>query len=497
MTNPSVLGDVKSLIGKSAIYGFGSILLRAFGFVLLPLYTRYLTPADYGVLAVTGTIMAVLSILYPLGLHGAVTRFYFTPTSIRERKANEGTIWIAMLLASLGTALLLDNFGAALFLLLFPDIPFDPFIRLSIWTSFLSIFSLLPPIFFQVEERPAPYVFLTVGGALLTIVFVVYFVVFQSQGVLGYLRGSFFAALLLVVPYIFLTLKNVRISWRWDILRFALVFSLPLVPHNLANWVLELSDRAILARYVSLEALGLYSLGYQLGTVTGLLVAAFNNAWVPFLYKTVAQQGVTANSRLARITTYYALVLCFGALGVALFAKSLIAILAAPVFHSAYIVTPWVAGAYVFTGLYMIPMGLLFWKERTKFIPVVTIVSGVCNVALNLWLIPRYGILGAAWSTFLSYGLMLILVWGISLRIYPLPYEYRRLGQIGMIAVGMATIGSFIQVDEVLLDLSLKGGIWLAFPMLLATSGFFTSDERQMVISFKQQLLERLRPVPR
>jgi len=496
LTRSRLLAEVKSLAGKSVIYGLGSIALRIINFLLFPLYTHYLTPADYGIMAVTGTLTAILGILYPLGLSGAVTRFYYRAQNEEERRQNNGIIWIGMILFALGITVLLDRVGNLAFPLLFRDVPFDPYIRLVIWISFLNVLSLLPLAFFQIQERPGPYVLTTVLSTLLTIGLVVDFVVIQKQGAYGYLRANLLALILFAIPYLILTLRNVQISLRLEALKAALRFSLPLVPHGLAAWILELSDRAILEQFVPLGELGLYSLGYQFGAMIRVFATAVNFAYVPFLYKIDAQQGEAAKPNLARLATYYALSMSFIALGMALFVKEAIFLMAAPDFHAAYRVTPWIIGGCLFNSLYYIPVNFLFLRERTGLIPLVTVSSGLVNVGLNLWLAPRYGIMAAAWATFLAYGVMLVLVWRMALRVYPFQYEYKRLGLIALVTIGLFTLSAIQQFNSMAINLSLKSALLIAYPVVLAALGFFTSSEKKAVSSFAQQSLAMMYGIP-
>jgi len=470
------------------VYGAGSILLRTINFLLIPLYTRYLTPADYGIMAVTTTIMAVLQIIYPLSLHSAAMRFYFLANDEDEQRRNSGTIWLAMLVSSLTMTLMLDLLGRVIAPSLFRDIPFDPYLRLAIWISFFSTLGLLPLALFQAKERPIPYVLTTISSTLLSIGLVINLVVFQRRGVHGYLLGLLWSQILFAVPYIVLTLRNVKLSIHLSALKAALDFSLPLVPHGLAGWTLQLSDRVVLQRFVPLGEVGLYSLGYQFGNIINLLATAINFAWAPFLYKTHAQHGESANPKLSRLVTYYTLCLCFVALGLALFVKEIIFFMAAPAFHSAYRVVPWVIGGLLFNGLYYVPVNFLFLRSKTRLIPLITVLSGLVNVGLNLWLVPRYGIMAAAWATFLAYGLTLALAWRAAQGIYPFPYEYKRLGLIGLTTISSIGLSIALQLNSMALETVLKAALLLAYPFVLAGLGLFTSYEKTAALAALRQI---------
>jgi O-antigen/teichoic acid export membrane protein len=471
-----VRSALKKLIGASAVYGLGSVLVRGLAFVLLPLYTRYLTPAEYGVVALTVTCTVVLGMLYPLGLRGAVSRTYYETGTVEERRERIGTLWIAMVLSAAVMALLLDRVGPSLAAALLPEVPFHPYLRLAVWTAFLGVLGLTPLVLLQAQERPAAYVAVTVWAALTTTAVTVWLVV-SGDGAEGYLRGALIGAALAAVPYVWLTLRQIRPVFRPSVLLPALAFSLPLVPHALAGWALEMSDRAILTRLLPLHDVGVYSLGYQLGAAMGLLTTAFNAAWVPFLFGTLKEEGEGAHPRLTRLVTYYAGALCFVGLGWSLLVKHAIALLAGPEFGEAWRITPWVVGGYVFSGLYLIPTNLLFWRQRTTVIPLVTLLAGAVNIGLNLWLVPRHGAIAAAWSTLAAYAVLLVLTWRTAERLHPFPYEYRRLGLMAGLGLAFFLAGQLIPFPSPALEVAGRVLLWLAFPFALVALGTFDRAE--------------------
>ncbi len=478
MSSASGLGvAVRELAGSSAVYGLASILTRALTFLLLPVYTRFLTPADYGIVTVTATITAILLLVFPLGIHGAASRFYFAVDSAEERRSRSGTLWLTTLLFAGVAAVLLDLAGAGLVPRLVPGLPFHPYVRLAIWTAFFLTFSLVPFLLLQLQQRPVPYLAVTVGSSLATAGAILLFVVGLKQGAVGYLRGGLVGAGVTALCAIGIAVRAMRISIRRDIAVAALSYGLPLVPHAMAGWVLELSDRTILARYTTLGEVGIYSLGYQVGTALGLLIAAFNAAWIPYLFKALAAGEPQAPERLSRLATYYAMILVFFALGLALLVGPILRFLVAPAYYPSAAITPWITAAYVLYGLYIIPISFLFWRERTGRIPIVTLVAGVVNVGLNLWLVPRYGMIAAAWSTLVAYAVMLPVAWASARGVHPFPYEYGRLARVLVVGGALFAVGNAVAYASPTLEVAARLAAWAAFPIALAAVGTFESRE--------------------
>jgi O-antigen/teichoic acid export membrane protein len=452
------------------------VLVRGLAFALLPVYTRYLSPAEYGIVALTVTCTVVLGMLYPLGLRGAVSRTYYESGPVRERKERVGTLWIAMILSAAVSALVLDRIGPSLAAAILPEVPFHPYLRLAVWTAFLGVLGITPLVLLQAQERALAYALLTLGTALTTTAVTLWLVV-SGGGARGYLQGALIGAAVAAIPYLGLMIRQIRPVFRMRILVPALAFSLPLVPHTVAGWALEMSDRAILTRFLPLHDVGVYSLGYQLGAAMGLVTAAFNAAWVPFLFGTLKDEGEVAHPKLARLVTYYAVALCFIGLGWSLLMEHAIRLIAGPEFREAYRITPWVVGGYVFAGLYLIPTNLLFWRQRTRAIPLVTLAAGAVNVGLNLWLVPRYGAIAAAWSTLVAYGVLLVLTWLNAERLHPFPYEYRRLGLMAGLALALFLAGQLLPFPSPSLEVAGRVLLWLAFPFGLIALGKFDRAE--------------------
>ena len=476
----SLSSDLKSIGVKSIIYGLGSVLLRGINLLVLPLYTYYLTPEDYGIVAISASLTALLSLIMPLSLYSAIIPFFFKMDFKATQKSMMGTIWVGMVGSGFLLAVAFEFFGARIFEIIFPKLVFYPYGQISIWTAFFAIFSFLPLNLFQAEEKPKQYVVWTTATLLLTVAVTVAFVVFLELGAYGYILATLVANIIMAMPFTWMTLKNIDLTIDFSCLKKAVTFSLPLLPHGISNWILALSDRAILQFYVSVSALGIYSLGYTFGMIQIFVGVAITQAWIPFLFKRIAEEGEASEPRLARMITYYVLLLSALAVGLSLFSKEVISILTNKSFHSAAYYVPIIVVGYLWNGLYIIPLNFLVLKNKTFLIPLVTIPAAAINITINIALVPHFGITAAAWATFFAFLSQLLIVQIIAMKVYPFPYEFRRITIVLITAMIIISI-SFVLNISPWIDFFVKILLFLLFPTLLILTGFLFCDEKSFL----------------
>ena len=486
-----MLGKVTSLSKQSAVYGLGTFLNQGIGFFLIPLYTTYLAPAEYGINGSVTAVMAVLAILLTLSLESAVARLYYDFHTKEDRARYFFTAWAFLTVFGLVVAVLLDLAGDGLFRLAFRDIPFRPYGRLALWASYLGVASAIPNVMFRVREQPRTFVFFSVSQFLLRIGLNIFFVVYLGRGVTGIFEATLIANAIYAVPYTWIAWRSMRPALDRPALRASVAYALPFVPHRLSNWVLNVSDRIVLENFVPLDALGLYTVGYRFGLTLAALLDAVNLAWVPFYFRTAKEEG--GREVLARLVTYYVYVLVFVTLGTVLLSREVVYLMAAPRYHPSAAVVPPVAIAYGLHGLYLVMVSGPSYVKRTAQIPLFTGIAAVVNIAINLLLIPRYGMMVAAWSTLAAFLVRTLLITAFSLRVHPLPYDWRRMALAGLIGVGLG-MGWFIDTGSWWGDLGAKAALLALYPVA-AWLVLLTAREKAGVRALMRRLRARLRRV--
>ncbi|HEX3051812.1 MAG TPA: oligosaccharide flippase family protein, partial [Aggregatilineaceae bacterium] len=290
-SDSGALRDLAGLLGRSGTYAISDMLKQAVNFLLLPLYTAYLSEADYGILSIALAASAVLEVVYGLAMRGAVGRLYFDQRDERHIGSFIGTLATFLTGYGITLTILLLLIGPVVWPLLgLAEVDFSPFIVLVLLIVPLNNLglSVILPLYY-VRGQAVRYAAYSLLGFVLVTAGTILFVVGLGQGAAGALWGRLLAAVVLLPPTIWILARNSQSVLYWEQLRPALWFSLPLVPHLISTWALNFSDRLILANYVSLDRVGVYAVGYQFGLVISVLIAAINNAWTPWYFRAHAE----------------------------------------------------------------------------------------------------------------------------------------------------------------------------------------------------------------
>jgi len=290
------------LLTSAGIYVSGRFLQKGISFLLLPIIAQFMTPEDYGITGTLTAYSAVLKIFILMGLHGSVTRYYYEfIDSSEDLKSFIFSILTFQFFIAVALVLTFDHWGP-LFWETFTgkSFPFTPFVKLALWTTFFLAVIQIPLSLYQAQQKAKTFALFQYGHFVLGTVIILILVIFFDLGALGVLWGQFVSGLLIASILLVISIK----SWfcyaiKWIHIKDALLYGLPLVPHILAQWVMDLSDRVILERFASIEEIGLYSVGYTIGMVLMFLVGGINEAWMPHYFRTM-KNGVDLSRRCGR-----------------------------------------------------------------------------------------------------------------------------------------------------------------------------------------------------
>jgi len=481
--------ELKTLLRHSATYGFGDLLSRLIGFLMLPVYTHYLTTSDYGINELVGLTMEVIGIVLNLGIAGAINRYYYDK-EVRDPNLVVSTVFVGVPL--LGFLVLggLSLFSAELAGLLLEGREQWIYILLALGTLWFNQTFHLIYAYLRVIQRSTAYVILSLLKLFLALSLNILFIVILEWGVLGLFVSNIISAgafCILVFPWY---LRKVGVRFSFQIAKRMLRFSLPIVPANLASLIVNASDRYFIRAFLTLSDVGIYGLGYKLGNVVFYLVRVpFMQIWDPRRYALYRQDAPL--EFYARIATYFTGLMIFVGLGVSIFVQDLISVISPEEYWGAAIYVPAVALCYVIYALdHHVAFGILV-KEKTEYWTYVNLVMGALNLGLNFVLIKRLGIWGAILATFLSLVFKITALNYISKKFFAIPFEWLRMASMLAIAMIVFFLSFFIHPATLIPSLFFDSALVLLFLWLLWVTGIIRRNEKESAIRILKQRFGR------
>jgi O-antigen/teichoic acid export membrane protein len=487
-----VSARVTSLFRNLAIYGLGDVATSLISLLLLPVYTRFLSPTDYGIIAMLLMVEAVGKIIFRWGVDTAFMRLYYDCADQQARQRLASTLFFFLL--SVNGALLAGGLAAAGFISerLFGTDTHTLLVALVVANTFVVGFYFIPFQVMRIGEQSKQFIALVFARSGATLAARLALVIGAGMGVLGIVIADIVVTVVFTVVLSRWFVPLIRPVFSWQVLREALGFGLPRVPHSIAHQVMGLADRYFLNLFGTLRDVGLYSIGASFGLGLKLFLSAFEFAWTPFFLSVMKEPD--ARQIYSRVSTYVIAVLIMLVAGLCAIAPDVVRLTTTAEFHEAARVTPWIALGVMFQGLYLVgSIGLVITKSTTRY-PIATGIAGATSLAANWFLIPRFGLMGAAWANAIAYGTLAVVTVGFSIRVYPIRYEWMRLAKIA-VAGGVAYMTAASVVPEGLaaaVGFLLHGTVTVvAYLGLLYTAGFLNRPELAALAEIRQRALSR------
>lgn len=412
-----------TLLAGSAVYLLSNILNAIIPFALLPILTRYLSPEEYGQVAMFQTLLGMLIAFIGLSMAGAAGRKFYD--------GHLGKDDLAEFIGACLQILLITSFMSLIVLVVFNK-------HLSEWLGLDSKWILLAVLVtaanvviqlrlgqWQVRKQAFKYGVLQISRSLLDFVLSLGLVVVLLQGAEGRISAQIVAAGIFAMVALWLLKRGNLLkffSWRPDYIREALRFGVPLIPHVGGAFLLVSVDRFVINSELGLAQTGIYMVAVQFAAALSLLFDAVNKAYVPWLFERLKRDQEHEKRQIVRYTYgWYVLILCGAALAF-IVGPWLVTFVAGEGYARAGDVIGWLALGHVFGGMYLMVTNYIFYSKRTGLLSLVTIVSGLINVALLFVLVSRYGLEGAAYSFSIAMATRFLLTWLVAQKRHPMPW---------------------------------------------------------------------------
>jgi O-antigen/teichoic acid export membrane protein len=505
-----VFSKIRELSKNITVYGLGDVAVSLVSFFLLPVYVLFFSNTDYGVISVLLAMEVVAKIVFRFGLDGSFMRFYYEAGEGRGRQQLASTIFLFLFALDGTVMLVLLLLAPTMSASLLGSREYVNALRLMLVNTFLIGFTFIPFHVLRMEQRTKTFSVLTLVRSVLTIIVRLTLVTKLHLGV----TGLWLADLLVTI-----VIMSALMPWFWPLirpvfsaetLRESLSFGLPRVPHAAAQQITAVGDKFILTLFVTTGEIGIYGVAVSFGLAQKLFLSAFENAWAPFYYATIREEG--AQRVFRTISTYGVAVLALLTAGVSAIGRDALRAMthgrliapADPRWADVSIVVALTALGVFFQGIYLLTSIGLNITKRTQYYPVATIAAAGVNVGLNFLFIPRLGIVGAGWANAIAYAVQAALGYMLSQRFYPIAYEWGRIARICAAATagylaGIAVPSIHLPVDPrsalaAVPDLLERGTIVvIVFGGLLAITGFFHAAELRAV----RALLRKAQPPAR
>ena len=487
----SVAGEVGTAVKHSFIYGFGSFLVKAVGFFLLPLYTHSLTPRDYGVFEVLELSMSLLGMFLNFGITAALLKYYGTASSEAEKRKVVASLFafavatsaVVLLAGSVSmrpaTNLIIDRQTPAIYLFL----SFSAFL--------MAYIANVPYTSLRAKEASGTVVTIDLVITAALLASNVYFLSVLKLSLYGLFLSRIIVngiALVLILKWMS---REVFGGVDWKLLRRMIHFGAPLIFSNLTLFTLNFSDRFFLQRFQSLEVVGIYAVGYKFGFMLNfLLIQPFSMMWQTRMY--IVHKRPDHQKVFSRIFVLYSAVLIFATLGMAVLGPELMKYMVDARYLTGGAVIAVVSLSYVFLGIgYYLQLGM-FLTARTGLIGIVSVAAAVVNLAANYFLILHFGMVGAAWATALGFLAIAVGSYFGSERVCRLGLPVGRVVR-SLVVAGAVYLASCELPGHLVSMLLVRFVLVASFPLLLWMTGCFSIDEIATLHSLRTGALKFLR----
>lgn len=391
------------VVRNTLIYTLGNILPQAVAFLLLPIYTKHLPPSEYGIVNSMLVIQAFLAILFSFALDRSIIRLFWDYKNENDKKVFLGTISISIIAISI-LFLFLSLLFRDVLQKVFTDIKFYPYYFYTIITTFCFNLSLLSKNFYRLKNQANKYFILSAFELILITGFILWFIVSKEEMGLGVIKGKMIGFLILSPIYIVIVLRHIRIKFKWEMLKNALSFTLPIIPTLVAAWMIGQSDKIFIADYLSLEDVGIYSLSKRIASLIALVAGAFMLAYHPLYFEIAnSDNQVRAKNKLYKYNNIFILSIIFISFLVVFFSKEMIYLFLNERYHESYKYIPWIAIAVLFGSVSSTTLGASFQQsKKMKQDMYIGIFAAVMTVGLYFLLISNFKLYGMIFATTLA-----------------------------------------------------------------------------------------------
>jgi O-antigen/teichoic acid export membrane protein len=458
------------------------VLARVAGVFLVPVYLVAAGTEAFGVAELVVSAVAVTATVLRLGIVNAMSRFTLAEGKAADWSPVLHTIYAVVL--SVSTAAVVAGLVARREIadLLHVSHGAATVGVLGVWVAMnYDVLSRL----YRIQRRARAFVAFQLANVAITIVLSLLLVVVFDQGAVGLLAGNFAGTGTVFFAMAWARRGSIGVrrferALAGELLRY----SLPLMPTAVAIWALNFADRLQVQRLAGPLELGQYAAAAKVAAGMTIFLAAFQSAWVPFAHELRGREGDDAAKRTyAEVFTVWAIFMGWGLAALTLLSAPYMALTFPESTHDAIAVVPLLAAGIVLYGGYLVVNIAVTMAKRTRMTPVIAAAAGATTVGLNFWFIPAFGIVGAGLTTVIGFGLLVVLQWLNARRMYPIAYEWGRVGRVVAYTAGILALSVWVVPQTGAVGIVARVALAAAFPLGLVALRALSADELRRIPS--------------
>lgn len=392
----------------------------------MPFYTRALTPADYGLLNTLTTFILFFSVILGMGIDTA-NGFYFFRAKNKEEKGQILFTTFVLRLLTVIPSIILSFFSKDISQLLFGSTDYTWLVFIGLMTMPVSLLFSEQSHIYRFYREPWKYNLLTIVKSLTGIGFGITLVVILKFGVLGALLSSLFSSSIVVLfSFFYYTRKKYNYSFCWDYAKKLIKFGSPLIWAGIAQWIYVSSDRFFLLYYRNFTEIGHYSIGTTFAQPISLINMAVQmsfNVLFMSIYVKEKKDRMESKQFISNIFKLYLICTVVISVLLSIFSTTIVNFVTTPAYVMGSLAIPFLTFSFIFAqGQQIISKGIYLSKKTWHYAWLVSVAAAL-NIGLNFIFIPKWGFVGAGFSTVISYFAYFIGSYFVSQRYYKVNYR--------------------------------------------------------------------------
>lgn len=454
---------------------------------MIPVYTHYLSPADYGTLELLELTLDVIILLVGVRLADSIIRYYNHYENPDDQMEVVSTAFLFSIIITIIVVSICLYFVSSISAIVFNTSQNSEYFKWIFFCLGFQLMFIVPETFLLVEKKSFIYSSLSFACFVVSLSLNIYFLVALKYGIWGMIYSMFVTKLFNIIILFIIVIPKMKFSFSVNKLLEMLKFGMPIIPGAVSMFVINFSDRFFIQRFCDANELGIYSLGYKFGVLLIILISdPFFRIWGTQQFEIVKKPD--GPRTIGRYFSLYFLGLVFFALGISVFAKDIIYMMAETNYQGSSLIIPLITISYIFQGIANFSTLGIMVTYKTKFILYSHVFSAIINIILNYFLIKNYGIYGAAFSTIITFFILFLIVHAISQKLYFIHFEYLKIIKI-LLFSGILYLLSLFITFSFITTIIFKIVLCSFFPVFLLVSGFFEKNE---LVTIKEIFLGKI-----